>query len=209
MTRFVFNVDCRDRLDPPIPKSYLGNCVRRCVVNTEKTDLMRGGVAVAARLIRDVVQEKMDKGILRGMEHSVSELLEYQSGRILVAAGSPQLGFYKTDFGFGRPKKVEMASNDKTGAMFQKESHNADAGIEFDLVLDRKTMNVFVSAFVDGFNALTYYMNPTYYYSHDLGLDIELLEAVQTITAKSELNPKTQSACKVENVLIAKFVKFY
>ncbi|XP_043691684.1 phenolic glucoside malonyltransferase 1-like [Telopea speciosissima] len=158
MTRFVFNVDCRVRLDPPIPKTYLGNCVRPCVVIAEKTNLMRGGVVVAAQLIRDVVHEMMDKGILRGMEHSVSELLELESGRILAAAGSPEFGYYKTDFGFGKPKKVEMASNDRTGAMFLKESSNVnvDGGIEFDLVLDRQEMNAFISVFVDGFNAMSY-----------------------------------------------------
>ncbi|XP_042480410.1 anthocyanin 5-aromatic acyltransferase-like [Macadamia integrifolia] len=152
-TSFVFNVDCRARLDPPIQETYLGNCIRSGVVIAEKTDLMRE-VAVAAQLIRNVVLE-MDKGILRGMERSVSDLLEMQYSRILAAAGSSQLGLYKIDFGFGKPKKVEMASIDRTGAMFLKESSNEGGGIEFDLVLNRKEMDAFVSVFVGGLNVLS------------------------------------------------------
>ncbi|XP_042479835.1 phenolic glucoside malonyltransferase 2-like [Macadamia integrifolia] len=111
-------------------------------------------VAVAAQLIRNVVHD-IDKGILRGMEHSVSDLLEMQYSRILAAAGSSQLGFYKIDFEFGKPKKVEMASIDRTGAMFLKESSNEGGGIEFDLVFNRKEMDAFVSVFVGGPNVLS------------------------------------------------------
>ncbi|KAJ4970299.1 hypothetical protein NE237_003398 [Protea cynaroides] len=154
-TLFVVNVDCRARLDPIIPETYFGNCIRGCVVNAEKTDLIKGGVAMAAQLIKSAVQDmEGDKRILRGLENGLSKLLKMQSGRVLAAAGSPQFGLYKLDFGFGRPKKVEMASIDRTGAMFLKESSNLDGGVEFDLVLDRLEMDAFVSLFVDGLHGL-------------------------------------------------------
>ncbi|KAJ4970378.1 hypothetical protein NE237_003477 [Protea cynaroides] len=100
-TLFVINMDCRARLDPIILETYFGNCIRGCVVNAEKTDLIKGGVAMAAQLIKSA------------------------------------FGLYKIDLGFGRPKKVEMTSIERTGAMFLKESSNLDGGVEFDLVLDR------------------------------------------------------------------------
>ncbi|KAJ4971687.1 hypothetical protein NE237_004786 [Protea cynaroides] len=155
-THFVVNVDCRARLDPIIPKTYFGNCVIGCVVNAEKTDLIKGGVAMATQLIRSAIQKVEEEGILRGLEDSLSSLLKMKSSnsRRLGAAGSPQFGFYKIDLGFGRPKKVEMASNDRTGSMFLKESSNLDGGIEFDLVLNRQEMDAFVSLFVDGLHAL-------------------------------------------------------
>ncbi|KAJ4971673.1 hypothetical protein NE237_004772 [Protea cynaroides] len=105
MTRFVVTVDSRARLDPPISKTYL-----------EKADLIRGGVAMAAQTIEDALHE-LDKGIFIGFENSLSILLELQSCRIFSCTGSPQLGLCKTDFGFGRPKRIEMPSNDGTGAM--------------------------------------------------------------------------------------------
>ncbi|KAJ4971218.1 hypothetical protein NE237_004317 [Protea cynaroides] len=153
MTRFVVTIDSRARLDPPILETYLGNCIRPCVVIAKKTDLIRGGVAMAAQMIGAAIRE-LDKGILGGFENSVSDLLELQSGRILSNAGSPQLEFYKTDFGFGRLKKVEMASIDKTGAMFLKESSSGDGGYEFDFVLNREEMDAFVSVFNGGLNAM-------------------------------------------------------
>ncbi|KAJ4971028.1 hypothetical protein NE237_004127 [Protea cynaroides] len=154
-TFFVVNVDYRARLDPIIPETYFGNCIRGCVVNAEKTDLIKGGVAMAAQLINSAVQDmEGDKRILRGLENGLSKLLKIQSGRVLAAAGSPQFGLYKIDLGFGRPKKVEMVSIDRTGAMFLKESSNLDGGVEFDLVLDRLEMDAFVSLFVDGLHGL-------------------------------------------------------
>ncbi|XP_042496788.1 phenolic glucoside malonyltransferase 1-like [Macadamia integrifolia] len=152
-TLFLLNVDCRARLDPPIPETYVGNCVRPYVVIADKIDLIRGGVGVAAKLIGDEIHE-MEKGILRGMADCVSGLMETPPGRILSVGGSPQFGYYKTDFGFGRPKKVEMASIDRTGAMFLKDSSNVDGGFDFDLVLNKQEMDAFVSLFFDGLNAL-------------------------------------------------------
>ncbi|XP_042515245.1 phenolic glucoside malonyltransferase 1-like [Macadamia integrifolia] len=156
-TRFVVNADCRARLDPPMPKSYFGNCVKPVVVIAKKTDFMRGdGFAVAAQLIGGAIHKGVvnNPDILNGLENGVSDLLEVQSSRVLAAAGSPQFGLYETDFGLGRPKKVEMASIDRTGAMFLKESSNLeDGGLEFDLVLNRKQMNAFVSLFNGGLNA--------------------------------------------------------
>ncbi|KAJ4970408.1 hypothetical protein NE237_003507 [Protea cynaroides] len=155
-TRILVSVDCRARLDPLIPETYFGNCVLGCVVNAEKTDLIKGGIVVAAQLIRSAIQGAEEEGLLRGLEDSLSGLFKLQSSNIrqLPAAGSPQFGLYKIDLGFGRPKKVEMASIDRTGAMFLKESSNLDGGVEFDLVLNRQEMDAFVSLFVDGLHAL-------------------------------------------------------
>ncbi|KAJ4970150.1 hypothetical protein NE237_003249 [Protea cynaroides] len=125
MTKFVLNVDCRARLNPPIPENYFGNCIKPCVAMAEKSALIRGGVVVAAQLIGNAIHE-MNKEILGGLEDGVSNLLGLQSGRILAAAGSPQLGMYRIDFGFGRPKKLEMASIDRTGAMFLKENPDVE-----------------------------------------------------------------------------------
>ncbi|KAJ4969713.1 hypothetical protein NE237_002812 [Protea cynaroides] len=154
-TIFVLNVDCRSRLNPPIPETYFGNCIRPCVAMAEKSDLIKGGAAVAAQLIGNAMYET-NKEILRGLgNRNISGLLGLQSGRGLAAAGSPQLGMYKTDFGFGRLKKLELSSIDRTGAMFLKESPDVDGGVEFDLVLSRQEMDAFVSVFYDELNALT------------------------------------------------------
>ncbi|KAJ4971940.1 hypothetical protein NE237_005039 [Protea cynaroides] len=139
ITRFVVAVDYRARLDPIIQETYFGNCVKSCSMNAEKSDLIKGGIPVAAQLMKFAVQEvEAKKRILK----------------VLAAAGSPQFGLYKIDLGFGRPKKLEMASIDRTGAMFMKESSNLYGGIEFDLVLNRQEMDAFVSLFVDGFHGL-------------------------------------------------------
>ncbi|KAJ4972004.1 hypothetical protein NE237_005103 [Protea cynaroides] len=128
-TLFVVNVDCRARLDPIIPETYFGNCITGCMMNAEKTDLIKGGVAMATQLIRSAVQEmEGDKRILRGLENSLSKLLKMHVDQWAISndnTGSPQFGLYKIDLGFGRPKK----------------SSNLDGGVEFDLVLNRQKMD--------------------------------------------------------------------
>ncbi|XP_042479836.1 malonyl-coenzyme:anthocyanin 5-O-glucoside-6'''-O-malonyltransferase-like [Macadamia integrifolia] len=154
MTSFLLNTDCRARLDPPIPVTYMGNCVRPNVVIVEdKNDLIRGGVAAAAQLLGDAIHE-MGKGVLKGMVQNVASLVEMSSDQIFAVVGSPQFEYYKTDFGFGRPKKVEMTSAEGARGMFLKDSSKVDGGFEFDLALNRLEMEAFASEFVDGLNAL-------------------------------------------------------
>ncbi|XP_010243532.1 PREDICTED: malonyl-CoA:anthocyanidin 5-O-glucoside-6''-O-malonyltransferase-like [Nelumbo nucifera] len=120
-------VDCRARLKPPIPVVYFGNCVRGF----------------------DVVVEAW-----------LSELLyRYLSGqkpkiKPIVLAGSPRFGFYQTDFGWGKPKKVELISIDATGALFLSESRDGDGGVEITLTLKEQEMDAFASIFVTSLNSL-------------------------------------------------------
>ncbi|XP_042486456.1 phenolic glucoside malonyltransferase 1-like [Macadamia integrifolia] len=150
MARLVVTVDCRARLDNPIPGTYFGNCVRGCVMTSERADLMRGdGVAVATELIKEAMSG-LRKGVLGGVEHVLSNLLKLESRRAFAAAGLMGFGIYETDFGWGRPKKVELVSNDRTGALFMRESRDIDGGIEFDLVLHKQVMEAFAQEFYHG-----------------------------------------------------------
>ncbi|XP_042479844.1 malonyl-coenzyme:anthocyanin 5-O-glucoside-6'''-O-malonyltransferase-like [Macadamia integrifolia] len=82
--------------------------------------------------------------ILRMMDVELQPNMVRATFQLNEASGSPQFGNYKTDFGFGRPKKVEVTSIDRTGAMCLKDSSNVDGGIEFDLVLNREEMDAWL-----------------------------------------------------------------
>ncbi|KAJ4979395.1 hypothetical protein NE237_010175 [Protea cynaroides] len=137
-TSFWVNVDCRARMkmDPPIPGTYFGNCVKHFF----------DGIIVASQLIGEGIR-RLDKGVLSGLEDAISNLLGMESVKICAVAGSPRSGLYGVDYGWGRPKKVEFVSNDRTGAMFVKESPKLDGGIEIDFALNKKEMDAFVPLF--------------------------------------------------------------
>ncbi|XP_010265765.1 PREDICTED: phenolic glucoside malonyltransferase 2-like [Nelumbo nucifera] len=155
---FSFNVDCRTRLKPPVPATYFGNCVGTRVVTAERADFMRqDGIVVAAKLIEDSINGLND-GSLDGAEFWISRLLSSGVKGKVWAAGSPRLGIYEADFGWGRPKKVELASIDKTGAIFISESCNGDGGAEITLTLRGPEMDAFASVFVNGLEGKGYAM---------------------------------------------------
>ena len=74
--------------------------------------------------------------------------------RIAGIAGSPRFELYNTDFGWGKPTKVEMISMDKTGAIRVSESRDDARGIEIGLVLKKHEMEVFASVFAKGLEVL-------------------------------------------------------
>ncbi|KAJ4975821.1 hypothetical protein NE237_000927 [Protea cynaroides] len=155
VSNFVITIDCRARkdMDPLIPPSYFGNCVKRILVPGEKSKLLReDGVVVAAELIEEAIRG-LEKGLLRGLEDGVSDLMRMQLGKYISAAGSPQFGLYRVDFGWGRPKKIEYVSSDTTGAIFFRESRKLNGGVEIDVALNKKEMDAFALAFVSKLKA--------------------------------------------------------
>ena len=69
--------------------------------------------------------------------------------RIIGVAGSPRFEAYSNDFGWGRPKKVEMASIDRTGAFCLSDSKNGD-GVEVSFVSNKRAMETFAYLFANG-----------------------------------------------------------
>ncbi|KAF2319450.1 hypothetical protein GH714_015932 [Hevea brasiliensis] len=102
------------RLDYPVSATYFGNCVgfgRSTAIRGE----LKGedGIIVAANVIGNKIK-KLDKEILCGAERWILdwEVLFGSEVHIMVS-GSPKLNLYETDFGWGRPKKIEDISIDR------------------------------------------------------------------------------------------------
>ncbi|KAE9455735.1 hypothetical protein C3L33_12366, partial [Rhododendron williamsianum] len=122
------SVDCRARLEPPIPSTYFGNCITGCVIGVDTNKLMQeDGVAIAARAI-----------------------VEAKEGGFLVSvASSPRFEVYKIDFGWGIPKKVEMLI-ENSGALSLSDSRDGNGGVEIGVVLMKNETEAFASMFTSG-----------------------------------------------------------
>ncbi|KAH7846694.1 hypothetical protein Vadar_017064 [Vaccinium darrowii] len=147
----LINVDCRARLEPPIPSTYFGNCVTCCIICADTSKLMEeDGVAVAARAIGEAIGG-LDDGVLKGAEELISNIRSiHNEGVLFGIAGSPRFELYNTDFGWGRPKKVEMVSIEKTGAFSLSDSRDGNGGIEIGIVLKKHETKAFASMFASG-----------------------------------------------------------
>ncbi|KAK9117686.1 hypothetical protein Sjap_016633 [Stephania japonica] len=156
---FVFNADCRERLDPPIPKFYFGNCLMSCVTQANKCDLIgEEGVVVAAEVLGRGVERMNKEGVLGGVDTMIPYMSNIiRSGaKVMSVAGSPKFKLYETDFGWGRPKKVDVVSLENSGAICVSESRDGEngGGIEVGLVLSWLEMDAFASHFADTLNKI-------------------------------------------------------
>ncbi|MQM20617.1 hypothetical protein Taro_053642 [Colocasia esculenta] len=150
---FAFAVDCRSRLIPPLPSSYFGNCLGSCFVEAKRRDLLsdQGSVGRAAEAIAcSVGGLGTDGRVLQDAEKWISKAMAWMPSRPLSVAGSPRLGVYSTDFGWGRPAKVEVLGIEKTGAISLAESRHGDGGIELGVALPSGEMAKFSSLFAAG-----------------------------------------------------------
>ncbi|CAL2250027.1 unnamed protein product [Prunus armeniaca] len=144
----IFSVDCRSRLDPPLPSNYFGNCLAgRAVVAERKGLLGEDGLVLAVNAITEVIKG-LDKGLLNGAENWISTLyrdMQSTDVRVLTIVGSNRFQLYDTDFGWGRPKRTEVASIDKSGPISLSDSKNGGGGVEIGLVLKKQYMDAFAA----------------------------------------------------------------
>ncbi|XP_054808556.1 phenolic glucoside malonyltransferase 1-like [Prosopis cineraria] len=154
---FLFSADCRSRLDPPIPSAYFGNCIGAAKAEAETKNLLGdNGFITALEAISEALKRLDNEAILSVAETWISDMETFgltDTYRMFSAAGSPRFQVYSNDFGLGRPKKVEIVSIDRTGAISLAESGNGNGGIEFGLVLNGTVMEAFSAIFLKGLSS--------------------------------------------------------
>ncbi|KAE8705894.1 Detected protein of unknown function [Hibiscus syriacus] len=114
LSHFLFAVDCRRHLK--LPATYFGNCTIARTVAAKRSELIgEDGFLAAAKAIGREVME-IDKGPLKGAETS-PDIFRTEHPPIMVSA-SPKFRLYGVDFGWGRPRKTEVASLGSLGSLF-------------------------------------------------------------------------------------------
>ncbi|XP_059301404.1 phenolic glucoside malonyltransferase 1-like [Lycium ferocissimum] len=154
---FGFVADCRSRLNPPLPRSYFGNCLVTLITKASRLDLVgKEGFTIAAELIGETIQNRMkdEEYILTG--EWFKEFCTIDLNRSLSIAGSLKFDLYVVDFGWGRPEKVEFISIDgATGiSMSLSKSKESDGDLEVGLSLSETRMSAFAAIFTHGLSFL-------------------------------------------------------
>ncbi|KAF6163901.1 hypothetical protein GIB67_024756 [Kingdonia uniflora] len=143
----IFVMENRARVKPPLPSTYFGNCLGLCQTTINTIDLTNeDGVVVAAEAIAKGIKTTRIRD-LRGWDISLADLFALTSERVISVAGSPMLRVYDTDFGWGRPNKVDVISISGTGAISLSERSDGEAGLEIGLSLKKDEMEAFSSLF--------------------------------------------------------------
>lgn len=148
---FLFLADCRERLK--LPATYFGNCLEPRFVAAKKSELLEENeIAVAAMAIGREVMELNKFGPLKGAEKWLSKAEEIfkSGGHFITIAASPKLGVYEIDFGWGRPRKTEVAHIGSFGSISMAESREEEGGVEFGLALAQHELDSFEDVFEQG-----------------------------------------------------------
>ncbi|CAJ1956458.1 unnamed protein product [Sphenostylis stenocarpa] len=130
---FRFAADCRDRLEHPVPETYFGNCLTLCFAMLQRKDMKgEGGFVNAAKVIKRAVTAMKNDPFKDAENWRESFTKMFSLGSTLVVTGSPKFTVYETDFGFGKPTKVEMVHSLK--GLSLAESRDKEGGLEVGLV---------------------------------------------------------------------------
>lgn len=149
---FWFPVDYRARLEPPIPDTYFGNCVWSHLVDAEPLDFIKeeGLVLVAKSINRKV--KTLHKEEVFGKSSSRFMALAKEGAEMLGVSMSNKFMVYETDFGWGKPAKVDIINLDRASnlTMGLLDSKDGDGGVEVGLVMHQKVMDLFGTIFHGG-----------------------------------------------------------
>ncbi|KAK4384557.1 Anthocyanidin 3-O-glucoside 6''-O-acyltransferase [Sesamum angolense] len=151
---FLFAVDSRARLDPPVPGNYFGNCLSYGMERIRHQDLVGNeGFFLAAESIADVIKNRVNdkEKIFAGVENWLTEVGAVTQSNFFAVSGSARVDLYSTDFGWGKVRKLETLSIDgEKYAMSLCKAGASEGGLEVGLSLPKVKMDAFAAAFADG-----------------------------------------------------------
>ncbi|CAI9784433.1 unnamed protein product [Fraxinus pennsylvanica] len=150
---FSFAVDCRARMNPPVPANYFGNCIGGAIVIKKHQELIeKDGFFNAAESIAEMIRIKVNNKdeMMKGAENWLREFGDLVGKRLLSVAGSPKFDLYDADYGWGRPKKLEAVSIDGEDSISLCKSRDSEGGLEIGLSLPRTKMDAFAALFSSG-----------------------------------------------------------
>nr|XP_007139474.1 hypothetical protein PHAVU_008G032500g [Phaseolus vulgaris]ESW11468.1 hypothetical protein PHAVU_008G032500g [Phaseolus vulgaris] len=150
---FGFSVDCRSRLQTPIPENYFGNCVWGHLADAKPSEFIEEeGFVIIAKRIHSKIKQMLDEGVFHGADITARRFitLAKEGFETFGIAGSNRFGVYGNDFGWGKPSKVEIVSIDRALTIGLAENRDNKGGAEVGVVLKKPVMKLFATLFYGG-----------------------------------------------------------
>ncbi|EOA26076.1 hypothetical protein CARUB_v10019495mg [Capsella rubella] len=154
-TRFLcigFASDFRSRLNPPLPSTFFGNCiVGSGDFDVKAEPILEEGLISAVESLTVWVNGLCPENIEKNMLLPFEAFKRMEPGRQMISvAGSTRLGIYGSDFGWGKPVKVEIVTIDKDASVSLSESGDGSGGVEIGVCLKKDDVERFGSLFSSG-----------------------------------------------------------
>lgn len=148
---FLFAVDLRRRLNPPVPVNYFGNCLTYRVPKIERGRLVGDeGFFVGAEAISEEIRRKVieNDDVMGGAKAWMRDFERVVDRPPFSVSGSTRFDVYSADFGWGKVRKMEVCSIDgQMYAMSLCKSGDFEGGFEVGLSLPNINMDAFADLF--------------------------------------------------------------
>ncbi|CAL5045834.1 unnamed protein product [Urochloa decumbens] len=150
---FMVSADCRRRLRPPLGDGFFGNAIVPLITRARAGDLrdgeagLRRAAAAIQAAVREYVEEDPEEALL-GIERTLAVYRAIPPGALTAVGSSHRFMAYETDFGWGKPSRVELASVFGGELVTMLDSRGGDGGVQVSVALDRAVMEAFAAHFV-------------------------------------------------------------
>ncbi|CAL5044660.1 unnamed protein product [Urochloa decumbens] len=150
---FMVSADCRRRLRPALGDGFFGNAIVPLITRARAGDLrdgeagLRRAAAAIQAAVREYVEEDPEEALL-GIERTLAVYRAIPPGALTAVGSSHRFMAYETDFGWGKPSRVELASVFGGELVTMLDSRGGDGGVQVSVALDREVMEAFVAHFV-------------------------------------------------------------
>ncbi|GLJ42129.1 hypothetical protein SUGI_0872390 [Cryptomeria japonica] len=150
ITVFTLFIDCRKRLEPPVPEGYFGNVIQGIYGATAVAYLLSNDLSFAANMLQQVIDSHGAKAIAEKNEEWEKNPKLYgfsDAGMNCITVGSsPRFQVYENDFGWGKPLKVRGGCNNKfDGMVYLYPGKDEQASVDVDISLLPETMEMLES----------------------------------------------------------------
>ncbi|KAA0045051.1 hypothetical protein IC582_020354 [Cucumis melo] len=144
-TTFRMAVNCRHRLQPPMPSLYFGNAIQSIPNVALVGELLSKDLGWCGTLIHRNVVAHNDATVRRGISDWEKEPrlfpLGNSDGASVTMGSSPRFPMYNNDFGWGRPVAVRSGSANKfDGKMSAFPGKEGNGSVDLEVVLSPETM---------------------------------------------------------------------
>ncbi|KAL1535722.1 phenolic glucoside malonyltransferase 1-like [Salvia divinorum] len=140
-------VNCRQRLNPPLPDNYFGNCLIQFIAVSSHGKLKgNDGFITAAELVATALKIALKSTTVSEFFENRAEIFSEMKGkRVIRVVGSSKLDQCDADYGWGRAVKYECIHTDFYEAVHVcKDIHG---GIELGLSMPKPNMDIFAEVF--------------------------------------------------------------
>ncbi|KAL2945063.1 BAHD acyltransferase DCR, partial [Bienertia sinuspersici] len=142
-----FLANIRERIDPPLPKYYFGNCIKALTITTTAGELLDNDLGWGASLLHQSVANLNDRLVRNFVNEWLQspycyhheELHDYNS---VTIEQSPRFDMFGNEFGLGKAVAVRSGyANKAIGVVYACPGHEGGGSVDFEICLPTDSMN--------------------------------------------------------------------